>query len=238
MALQLDKVVPFGRSCREYELMFHLSPQDMERGILDIAGGPASFNAEMSHFGHTVTSIDPIYEFTGQEIQKRFDACVDNIIEQVKASPGDWIWSYHKSADDLRSNREKALALFLSDYEKGKAEHRYLAGELPNLPTDKKYDLVLCSHFLFLYSKQLSYDFHQQAILRLLEHSNELRIFPLLTLELQRSPYLDLILKELRQRGYTLEIIKVDYEIQRGGNEMLKIQGPLLHQSLGNKIER
>ncbi len=226
MAVQLDKVVPFGRSLMEYKLMFQLSSQDMEREILDIAGGPASFNAEMSQLGYTVISIDPVYAFTGQEIQKRFDACVDNIIEQVKSSPDDWIWNYHKSADDLRSNREKALALFLSDYEKGKAEYRYLAGELPDLPTDKKYDLVLCSHFLFLYSKQLSYDFHQQAILKLLEHSNELRIFPLLTLELQRSPHLDLIREELNQQGYTSEIIKVDYEIQRGGNEMLKIQGP------------
>jgi hypothetical protein len=226
MAVQLDKVVPFGRSRMEYELMFHLSPQDMEREILDIAGGPASFNAEMSHLGYTVTSIDPIYQFTGQEIQKRFDACVDNIIEQVRATPDDWIWNYHKSPDDLRRNREKAIAFFLADYEKGKAEHRYLVGSLPDLPTHRKYDLVLCSHFLFLYSKQLSYDFHQQAILKLLEYSNELRIFPLLTLDLQRSPYLDLILEELHQRGYRAEITKVDFEFQLGGNEMLKILVP------------
>ncbi len=224
MVVKLDKVVPFGRSLAEYQRMFQLSPDDMEREILDIAGGPASFNAEMAQLGHAVTSIDPIYEFSGQEIQKRFDACVDDIIEQIRKTPQDWVWSYHKSPEDLRSNRKKALALFLVDYAKGKAERRYMAGTLPDLPTERRYDLVLCSHFLFLYSEQLSYDFHQQAILKLLECSDELRIFPLLTLGLERSPYLDDLRRELDQQGYGSEIIKVDYEIQPGGNEMLKIK--------------
>jgi hypothetical protein len=223
MVMKLDSVVPFGRSLTEYQGMFQLSPDDMEREILDIAGGPASFNAEMAQLGHAVTSIDPIYEFSSQEIQKRFDACVDSIIEQVRRSPKDWVWSYHKSPEDLRNNRQKALALFLADYERGKAEHRYIAGALPDLPTDRHYDLVLCSHFLLLYSEQLSYDFHQQAILKLLEHAHELRIFPLLTLGLKRSPYLDDLRRALDKQGYYSEITKVDYEIQRGGNEMLRI---------------
>jgi hypothetical protein len=224
MAVKLDSIVPFGRSLNEYQQMFHLSPEDMEREILDIAGGPASFNAEMAQLGHAVTSVDPIYAFSGPEIQKRFDACVDNIIEQVSKSFHDWVWSYHKSPEDLRSNREKALALFLGDYERGKAERRYIAGSLPDLPTERRYDLVLCSHFLFLYSEQLSYDFHQQAILKLLEYAHELRIFPLLTLGLERSPYLDNLRKALAQQGYFSEITKVKYELQRGGNEMLRIQ--------------
>lgn len=224
MVMKLDKVVPFGRSLAEYQRMFQLSSDELVCEILDIAGGPASFNAEMAQLGHSVTSIDPIYAFSGQEIQKRFDACVDDIIEQVKKTPNDWVWSYHKSPEDLRTNREKALALFLADYEKGKAEHRYVAGSLPDVPIAKHYDLVLCSHFLFLYSEQLSYDFHQQAIFKLLECSQELRIFPLLTLGLERSPYLDDLRRELEQQGYGSEITKVDYEIQPGGNEMLKIK--------------
>ena len=226
MAVKLDSIVPFGRSLTEYQRMFQLSADDMEREILDIAGGPASFNAEMAQLGHAVTSIDPIYAFSGPEIQKRFDACVDNIIEQVRNTPKDWVWSYHKSPEDLRSNREKALVLFLADYERGKAEHRYVVGGLPDLPTERHYDLALCSHFLFLYSEQLSYDFHQQAILKLLEYSHELRIFPLLTLGLERSPYLDDLRRELDQQGYLSEITKVEYEFQRGGNEMLSISLP------------
>ena len=222
--MKLDKAVPFGRLLTEYQLMFHLTPGDMERKILDVASGPASFNAEMYRLGYFVTSIDPIYEFSGQEIQQRFDECVDNIIEQVRMTPKDWVWNYHKSVGDLRKNREKALATFLADYDQGKAEQRYLPGALPDIPLEKHYDLVLCSHFLFLYSEQFNYDFHRDSILNLLEQSHEIRIFPLLTLDLKQSPHLELILKELHQLGYSTEILKVDYELQRGGNEMLKIQ--------------
>lgn len=224
MVMKLDKVVPFGRALAEYQLMFRLIPEDMERKILDVAGGPASFNAQMYQLGHLVTSIDPIYEFSSQEIKQRFDECVENIIEQVKMTPKDWIWKYHKSPEDLRSNRKEALAIFLADYEHGKAEQRYILGALPDIPLEEHYDLVLCSHFLFLYSEQFDYDFHRYSILNLLEQSHEIRIFPLLTLDLKQSPHLEPILKELHQLGYSAKILKVDYELQRGGNEMLKIQ--------------
>jgi hypothetical protein len=224
MVIKLDKVVPFGRLLSEYQLIFHLTPWDIERKILDVAGGPASFNAEMHRLGYFVTSIDPIYELTSQEIQQRFDECVDNIIEQVKMTPNDWVWNYHKSPEDLRSNRKKALDIFLADYEQGKAEKRYIPGALPDIPINEHYDLVLCSHFLFLYSEQLDYDFHRNSIFNLLKQSHEVRIFPLLTLDLKQSPHLAPIREELHELGYYTEIFQVDYELQRGGNEMLKIQ--------------
>lgn len=222
--MKLDKVVPFGRLLSEYQLMFRLTPEDMERKILDVASGPASFHAQMYRLGHFVTSIDPIYKFSGQEIQQRFDECVNHIIKQVEMTPKDWVWNFHKSAEDLRRNREKALATFLADYERGKVEQRYIQGALPDILLEDHYDLVLCSHFLFLYSEQLDYGFHRSSILNLLERSHEVRIFPLLTLDLKQSPYLKPILQELHQLGYSTEILKVDYELQRGGNEMLKIQ--------------
>jgi len=224
MVMKLDKVVPFGRLLTEYQLMFHLTSEDMKRKILDVAGGPASFNAEMHRLGCLSTSIDPLYKFSGQEIQQRFDECVDSVIEQVRTTPKDWVWNYHKSVEELRRNREKALATFLADYELGKADQRYVSGALPDLLLEEHYDLVLCSHFLFLYSEQLDYDFHRRSILNLLKQSHEVRIFPLLTLDLKQSPHLGLILQELHQLGYATEILKVDYELQRGGNEMLKIQ--------------
>ena len=108
----LDRVVPFGRSQKEYELMFALSESDRTKSIIGIGDGPASFNAEMNAAGLTVISIDPIYQFKGAEIKSRFDACVDSIIEQVRNTPNNWIWSYHKSPEDLRANREKAILYF------------------------------------------------------------------------------------------------------------------------------
>jgi hypothetical protein len=223
MVVKLDRVVPFGRSLAEYRLMFNLIADDLKRKILDVAGGPASFNAEMQQQGQVVISVDPIYELSAAVIQQRFDECVDGIIEQVKQSPDDWVWQYHKSADDLRKNRERALQIFLADYQQGKVEQRYITGELPEIPVDQAFDLVLCSHFLFLYSDQLSYSFHQASVLKMLELGKEVRIFPLLALDLRRSHHLDPLRRDLEQAGYGSEIVTVDYELQRGGNQMLRL---------------
>jgi SAM-dependent methyltransferase len=225
MALKLDEVVPFGRSFDEYRRIFALSEDDLGKSIISVADGPAGFNAEMKRRGHTVTSVDPVYEFTGREIERRFLEVVDNIIAQVKATPGDWTWSYHKSPDGLRRNRERALETFLADYDAGKAEGRYVVGSLPNLPyPDGSFDIAICSHFLFLYSDKLDYEFHRDSVLEMLRVAGEARIFPLLDLSLVRSPHIEPLAEELESRGFTVEIHKVGYEIQRGGNEMMRVR--------------
>jgi hypothetical protein len=225
MAMILEKVVPFGRSLDEYIQMFSLSQSDLAKRILGVGDGPASFNAEATQMGVKVTSIDPIYEFSDTEILNRFYQVVDNIIDQVKASPNDWVWLYHKSPEDLKNNRIQAISKFVSDYERGKLEKRYQIGELPKLNfKDNEYELALCSHFLFLYSEHYNYQFHSDSIREMLRVSNEVRIFPLLTLMLQRSSYLDPIRQEFSEAGYNVSIVKVEYELQKHGNEMLVIK--------------
>ncbi len=218
----LDSIVQFGRSQKEYELMFALSDCDRHKSIIGIGDGPASFNAEMNAAGLTVISIDPIYQFTGAEIKSRFDACVDSIIEQVRNTPNNWIWSYHRSPEDLRANREKAISLFLEDFDRGKIAGRYLNAELPKLDfQDKQFQLALCSHFLFLYSEHLSFEFHLDSIRELARIAEEVRIFPLLTLAQARSPYIDEISSTLAKEGISSEIIQVPYELQKGGNQAI-----------------
>ena len=51
MVMKLEKVVPFGRSLDEYKNMFTLSDSDLEKTIVGIGDGPASFNAELSALG-------------------------------------------------------------------------------------------------------------------------------------------------------------------------------------------
>jgi len=218
----LDRVVPFGRSRTEYELMFALTEIDRLKSIIGIGDGPASFNAEMTTSGYQVTSIDPIYQFTSAEIKSRFDACIDGIIEQVRNSPNNWVWSYHKSPDDLRANREKAIALFLKDFDRGKIEGRYLNAELPKLEfQEKQFELALCSHFLFLYSEHLSFEFHLESIRELCRIAEEVRIFPLLNLAQARSPYIDQICGTFAKESIRSEIIQVPYELQKGGNQAI-----------------
>ena len=151
MVMKLEKVAPFGRSLDEYIKIFNLSSEDLQKRILGVGDGPASFNAEGTIKGYKITSIDPIYQFNSTEIKQRFDAVVDNIINQVIATPNNWVWKYHKNPQDLKANRIKALETFLADYQQGKREHRYLTQELPHLDfADHSDNLALCSHFLFL----------------------------------------------------------------------------------------
>ncbi len=224
MGVKLKEVVPLGRSFDEYRFMFNLSRDDLDKRIIGVGDGPASFNAEMREMGKIVVSVDPIYFFTAKDIARKFDKLFDNVIEQVRNTPGDWTWTYHMSPDDLRDHRRKALSKFATDFETGKKEGRYLTGELPALEfQDGTFDIALCSHFLFLYSDHYDYNFHKAAIYEMLRVANDVRVFPLVDLMLNRSPYLEQLSKELEADGYTVKIKKVPYEIQRGGNEMMWI---------------
>jgi hypothetical protein len=225
MVMKLDKVVPFGRSLDEYIKMFNLSSEDLQQRILGVGDGPASFNAEGTAKGYKINSIDPIYQFDGAEIKQRFDAVVDNIIDQIIATPNNWVWSYHQNPQELKASRIKTLEIFLQDYQQGKQAGRYIAQELPNLDfANQTYDLALCSHFLFLYSAQCDRDFHVAAIQEMLRVSQEVRIFPLLTLMQETSPYLDFVMDKFSNLGYSPTIVQVPYELQPGANQMLVIK--------------
>lgn len=224
MAIQLNSVVPFGRSRDEYVKMFNLTTADLQHSILGVGDGPASFNAESTPLGSQIISVDPIYELSGDEIQQRFEAVLDDIIEQVQATPQDWVWSYHSSPQTLRHKRIQTLQVFLQDYELGKQQGRYQTAALPSLPfPDHAFELVLCSHFLFLYSEHYDIAFHQASIRELLRISPEVRIFPLLTLSRQPSPYIQPVIQACQERGYVTSIETVPYELQKGGNQMLVI---------------
>jgi SAM-dependent methyltransferase len=225
MVMQLEKVVPFGRSLDEYLKMFNLTPDALQQRILGVGDGPASFNAEATQQGGKITSVDPLYQFTAEEILRRFNEVVDPIIEQVRATPEDWVWSYHRSPEHLKHNRVTVMNRFVADYEHGKQAGRYRVGELPHLPFEADtYDLALCSHFLFLYSDHFDYEFHRASVQDMLRVSPEVRIFPLLTLMLARSPYLEPIMQDFEAQGYAVTVETVEYELQKGGNQMLVIR--------------
>lgn len=224
MAIELDQIAPWGRTRREYELMFNLAPADLSSGILDCGGGPASFAAEMAAGGHHVVSADPIYRFSGAEIRARFEAVADPIMSGVRAAPEAWIWSFHRGPDDLLACRRRALEAFLSDYEPGLQENRYKAAELPELPfASASFGLAVCSHLLFLYSNLLSEAFHIAALREMCRVAHEVRIFPLLDLQGQPSPHLTPLQAALKKEGWESQIVTVEYELIPGGNQMLRI---------------
>jgi hypothetical protein len=54
--------------------------------------------------------------------------------------------------------------------------------------------------------------------------SQEVRIFPLLTYDADPSPYVDPVVASVKKRGRRASIERVQYEFQRGGNQMLRIR--------------
>ncbi|QDF28667.1 methyltransferase domain-containing protein [Halarcobacter anaerophilus] len=221
----LQNVVPWGRNFEEYKAMFSLNTTDLSSSILGCADGPSSFNAEATKKNISVISFDPIFQFTKNEIKQRILDTAETVMKEVEQNKGTYIWKNISSVNELKNVRILAMTKFLEDYEAGKKEGRYIEGSLPNLPFEKKsFNLVLCSHFLFLYSEHLDLDFHLNAVLEMCSVGNEVRIFPLLDLKGNRSEYLKPLTEHLKKAGYQYKVEIVDYEFQKGGNEMLRIK--------------
>lgn len=123
--MKLTEIVPWGRTLEEYQLMFDLSQADLEAKILGCGDGPASFNAEMTALGHSVISIDPVYQFSGEQIRQRVQETYEPIISQVKQNSSRYIWKNFKDADELGQARLTAMEGFLRDYKTGQTEGRY-----------------------------------------------------------------------------------------------------------------
>jgi len=148
--LKLKDVIPWGRNLKEYKSMFNLNDHDLiNNKILDVAGGPSSFNYEVTKISGKVVSIDPIYQFTEKEIEQRIKETSYIISEQIKKNKEKFVWKNIKNPEELIKIRLEAMKLFINDYENGLSEKRYVFGMLPNLPfEDNSFDLVLSSHFL------------------------------------------------------------------------------------------
>lgn len=225
--MKLNEVVPWGRTFAEYQLMFGLSEADLDGSILGCGDGPASFNAEMAELGHSVISVDPLYEFTAEQIRRRVQETYEPVISQVKQHANHYIWKYFHDADELGQARLDAMEKFLLDYETGKREGRYRFQSLPALEfAEGQFQLCLCSHLLFLYSDHLSLDFHLASIDELLRFAQAVRIFPLLKLDGQPSPHLEPVMQHLTSKGFDVQVQSVAYEFQKGGNQMLNITHP------------
>ena len=126
MAFKLDSVVPWGRNMEEYRLMFQLSDKDMSKRIAGFGDGPACFNYEMTERCGNVISFDLIYQFSRADIEKRIEEVRVTVMKQMRENMHNYVWKNIKNLDELENIRMSAMKKFLSDYEKGKAEGRYL----------------------------------------------------------------------------------------------------------------
>ena len=141
----------------------------------------------------------------------------------------------YSNIEDLRKSRASSLKQFISDYaakeqvnSPSKKHKRYVKAVLPKLPfSDKSFDLVLSSNFLFYYHNMFDYDFHHDSILEMLRvTSKEVRIFPVQKPDAKIPEYLDTLMESINERmrrKVSFRIEKVKYEFRNGVNKMLVI---------------
>lgn len=225
MSFSLKQIVPWGRSFEEYVAMFALSGEDLDKRILGCGDGPAAFNARLTSRGGRVVSADPLYRFAADDIRQRINETYPDVMAQTRENSHEFIWTCISSVEELGRIRMAAMEEFLADFSQGRQQGRYVDAELPRLPfPDEKFDMAVCSHLLFLYSEQLSADFHAASIRELCRVATEVRIFPLLELGSKKSRHLEAVTRILSGAEYSVAVETVAYEFQRGGNQMMRVE--------------
>lgn len=224
MPFYLSSVVPWGRTFEEYRRMFLLDGADLGKKIAGFGDGPASFNCEASQKGCSVTSFDPVYQFTASELRQRIEEVRPVVMGQMAENRANYLWTEIPSLEALEARRMSAMELFLTDFERGKTEGRYVSHALPGpLPLpDDAFDLGLSSHFLLMYTA-LGYEFHIKAISEMLRLCREVRIFPLLDLDGRSSALTSQVIGYFRDTC-KVEIKPTPYEFQKGGDRLLVLK--------------
>lgn len=151
MSFKLENVIFWGRSMQEYVRMFDLQPDELKLAIVDCAGGPASFNAEMMSQGYKVVSCDPVYRFSADEIAQRVRDTYQVVMDGVQVNYDRFVWRDIQSLARLGEIRLAAMTKFIEDFPLGIEQGRYVTDELPVLSFQAQFDLALCSHLLFTY---------------------------------------------------------------------------------------
>lgn len=225
MDFHYKDIVPWGRSYDEYLDMFNLSENDLARDIVGIGDGPASFNFWMYQRETPIVSVDPIYRYSEAELRQRIQETSENVIAQARQNQDKFVWTKFSSVDELAEVRMQAMDAFCRDFERGKQQGRYIDASLPNLPfPDGHFDLVLSAHLLFFYSANRDLAFHLDAVRELLRIGTEVRIFPIVDVNSNPSPFLSPVIDTLEKEGIACSVERVPYHFQKIGNEMLRLR--------------
>jgi SAM-dependent methyltransferase len=227
-SLELRSVSFFGRTLAEYTQFFALDIAALKgKSVLDVGAGPSSFTAEACKRGVDAVAVDPLYGCRPEALAQHVQIDYRAMFAQMRAKPGLFrLKKTFASIDEAEESRRTAAQRFLTDYEAQFVHNRYVGAALPQLPfLDRAFDVVLCAHFLFLYSKQFDFAFQVEACRELVRVSrDDVRIHPVLGLGGKRYTQLEELRAALAADGIVSEIVPVDYEFFAGADEMLVLQ--------------
>lgn len=210
-----------GRSWEEYLKMFKLTGEELRtRSFLDCAAGASSFTAYLSQQGGRVQAVDLIYDQDPQILRSLCQEHLEALIKSLEPIKKEFDWTYFRDLEHLQEHRYGSCQDFYRDYSQNPSH--YQKGDLTGLTfDDSEFDIVLSSHLLFIYDHRLDLDFH----LRVLEEmfrvaGEEVRIYPLVKHKKRKSEFLKPVWERMSLVA-ELELVKVDYQFRRGGDQML-----------------
>jgi hypothetical protein len=224
--LILDRLSFFGRTLGEYLKIFDLDLIEWRgKKILDCPAGASSFVAEAAKMGISATGCDPLYGKDIKDLLDRAKSDTQRSLDEIHHSEDLYNWLFYPSLTALKEYRSAAMERFARDYPIGCTQGRYVQGALPELPfEDQSFDLVLSSHFLFVYGDQFGYDFHLASILELHRVcSREVRIYPIQSIDSRPYQAMDRLLADLEHRNILASIVSVPFEFQRNANQQLRL---------------
>lgn len=211
-----------GRTFAEYRRMFDLDDATLAgRTVLDCPGGPSGFTGVAAGIASGALAVDPAYGPPTRVLAADCHRAIDRTIDQLADKRHLFVWDHYDDVETRGRFLRAAAAQFLADY----AQHpgRYVVGALPRLPLRADaVDLVLSGNFLFLYDDRLDGTFHRRALAELARvAAEEVRVFPLASLDRKRSALAGPVTDTLRASGMSVELRAVPYEFQPGATEML-----------------
>lgn len=222
----LDQLTFCGRTLTEYLKIFDLDLSQWRGAkILDCPSGASSFVAEAGKFGISAVGCDPLYGKDVKDLIELAKNDTERSLHEINQYPDMYNWLFYPSMTGLRQYRNAAMERFARDYPVGYTQGRYVQGSLPNLPfEDRNFDLVLSSHFLFLYGDQFNYDFHLASVLELFRVcSREVRIYPVQSADAQPYEAMPRLLNDLEHLHISAMIVSVPFEFQRNSNRQLRL---------------
>ena len=179
----------------------------------------------MAGTGVSVTALDPLYRLPVSAMRHLLVDAEQQIGPALAVERHRFVWDFYGDIRHLLATRRQAAERFFADYTRGRASGRYICGELPRLPlAASSFDLALCSHFLFLYSRELGLEFHLQALSELVRVAAEVRVFPMISLDGTPSPHVAACRQFLERHGAQVTIEPVSFEFQRGANRLFRVR--------------
>ncbi|MCQ6558521.1 methylase [Paenibacillus mendelii] len=215
------------RSYEEYVRMFNLLEDELAQGeTLDIAGGGSSFTAEARERGYAAYAVDPRYKGDFEHWIAEAEAEIETSTRKLAGLTEHYDWTYYGDLERHRAGREASLQRFASHAADIRGRECYIPGGLPKLPfEDGRFDLVLCSHFLFLYADQFNEQFHLDSVREMMRVSRgTVLIYPLISLRLDPYPQMEHIMEEIRKHGGRPELFQSRLPFIPGSIHGLKIK--------------